>query len=128
MLPRTHRITTSAGFTKTTRSGVRSRRRNLVLYALHTSEAEPTTVGFIVSKAVGNAVTRNLVKRRLREIAACTVQGRPRGLSIVVRALPAAADANWQGLCRDYERALAAALERLQRGPSKIGTEKGNMA
>ena len=52
-------------------------------------------IGFVVSGAVGNAVTRNRVKRRLRHLAAAHVADTPVGLDrridIVVRALPRAA-------------------------------------
>jgi ribonuclease P protein component len=48
-------------------------------------------VGFVVSGALGNAVTRNRVKRRLRYLAAAHVTDTPVGLDIVVRALPRAA-------------------------------------
>ena len=59
-----------------------------------------------MSKAVGNAVTRNRVKRRLRELAAATVSAYPQGLYIAVRALPASAGANWEELRADYRGAL----------------------
>jgi ribonuclease P protein component len=48
-------------------------------------------VGFVVSGALGNAVIRNRVKRRLRHLAAAHVADAPVGLDIVVRALPRAA-------------------------------------
>ena len=50
-------------------------------------------IGFVVSGAVGNAVTRNRVKRRMRHLAAAHVPGTPGGIDIVVRALPRAATA-----------------------------------
>ena len=55
MLAQQHRMRASAQFSATTRSGARSGRRNLVLYT-HKNAQEPTIVGFIVSKALGNAV------------------------------------------------------------------------
>ena len=64
-------------------------------------------VGFVVSKAVGPAVTRNLVKRRLRHLAReRTGSLPPRGM-LVVRALPAAADASYDQLARELDRCLA---------------------
>jgi len=49
--------------------------------------AEEPRVGFVVSKAVGPAVTRNLVKRRLRHLARERVASLPADGMLVVRAL-----------------------------------------
>lgn len=51
--------------------------------------------GFIVSKAVGNAVHRNLVRRRLKAITVGFVATLDPGTDIVVRALPGSAQASW---------------------------------
>ncbi|MDN5742724.1 MAG: ribonuclease P protein component [Micrococcaceae bacterium] len=109
MLPMRHRLRAAAEFSATVRSGARSGRRNVVLYARLRPEAdhaEPTRFGFIVSKAVGNAVTRNLVKRRLRAVAAQELPSLASGYDVVVRALPASAQATWAGLSADARRAL----------------------
>jgi ribonuclease P protein component len=74
---------------------------------------EPSQVGFIVSKAIGNAVTRNLVKRRLREIAVETVRRHPHGVNVVVRALAPAATASWGELVNDYQRAFSRVVSRI---------------
>ncbi|BCT78326.1 ribonuclease P protein component [Sinomonas cyclohexanicum] len=124
MLATTHRLRSAADFTHTVRSGVRQGRRNVVLYAVR-SEGRPSRFGFIVSKAVGNAVTRNLVKRRLREAAASTVRAQPEGLDVVVRALPASAQASWADLSKDYESALGGALRRLDRDAQPGGLPSG---
>jgi ribonuclease P protein component len=58
----------------------------------------PPRVGFVVSKAVGNAVVRNRTKRRLRASVATRLTGIPTGLDLVVRANPAAAEATWDEL------------------------------
>jgi ribonuclease P protein component len=63
-------------------------------------------VGFVVSKAVGNAVVRNRVKRRLRHLAAQRLAEVPDRALLVVRALPAAADATYDAMGRDFDVAL----------------------
>ncbi|MER5349746.1 ribonuclease P protein component [Kitasatospora sp. NPDC002551] len=76
----------------------------------HVAEGTPSArAGFVVSKAVGPAVTRNLVKRRLRHLVRDRLSRLPAGSLIVVRALPPAASAS----CQDLERDLDAALKRL---------------
>lgn len=68
--------------------------------------AEPR-VGFVVSKAVGPAVTRNLVKRRLRHLARERTEALPPRAMLVVRTLPAAAGASYDELARELDRCLA---------------------
>jgi len=65
----------------------------------------------VVSKAVGPAVIRNRVKRRLRHLARERLSSLPGSAVLVVRALPAAADASYDVLGRD----LDSALERIGR-------------
>lgn len=72
--------------------------------------------GLIVSKAVGNAVTRHAVSRKLRHIAAEVLRS-PDGdrrltaeTTVVLRALPASATADSEELERDVRTALRAAL------------------
>jgi ribonuclease P protein component len=65
-----------------------------------------------VSKAVGGAVVRNKVKRRLRHLMRERVAQLPPGSLVVVRALPPAGDAANEELARD----LDAAFQRLLGG------------
>lgn len=104
----------SQDFAATVRSGTRTGRRNVVLYArLRTfGTDEPTRFGFIVSKAVGNAVHRNLVKRRFRALAAEAIATGPAGLDIVVRALPGAAEQDWSELGKQVNSALGSAVRK----------------
>jgi len=84
----------------------------LVLHVGPSTHPDAVRVGLIVSKAVGNAVTRNRVKRRLRHLAATEVAGTPAGVDVVIRALPAAADEE-ATLGADLSGAWTRALRRL---------------
>jgi ribonuclease P protein component len=59
-----------------------------------------------VSKAVGNAVIRNRVKRRLRHLARERITSLPGSAVLVVRALPASAEASYEALGAELDRAL----------------------
>lgn len=55
-------------------------------------------IGLAVSKVVGNAVTRNTVKRRFRVLAHRYEHHLPEGTDVVLRAKPSAAAASFQKL------------------------------
>lgn len=88
--------------------GRRASDQLLRITALVTDESH-SRVGFSVSKRVGNAVTRNRVRRRLREIfREYVVTGRGDGdvaHDYVVSASPMAAEASYEEL-RESVRAL----------------------
>lgn len=65
-----------------------------------------TSVGFVVSKAVGPAVDRNRVKRRLRHLMRERVGQLPPGSRVVVRALPSSAAASSSALGEQLDAAL----------------------
>jgi ribonuclease P protein component len=74
--------------------------------------AEPAKVGFIVSRAVGTAVVRNRVKRRLRALMCEHLDVLPAGSLFVVRANPAAAAARQADLAADLDLVLGRLLRR----------------
>ncbi len=80
-----------------------------MVHALAT-QSPPSRAGFVVSKAVGNAVTRNRVKRRLRHLVADALPTAPQPVDVVVRALPPAASGP---LVEDFTSAWRAALAKL---------------
>ncbi|GID98635.1 hypothetical protein Adi01nite_80470 [Amorphoplanes digitatis] len=73
------------------------------------AQASTARAGFVVSKAVGNAVVRNKVRRRLRHLVRPRLTDLPDGTLLVVRALPASASASFERLGTDLDAALAAA-------------------
>lgn len=69
-------------------------------------------VGFVVSKAVGNAVVRNKVKRRMRAIVAAHMDAVPPSSLVVVRSLPASAAAAYDQLEADFVSCLTRGVRR----------------
>jgi len=123
MLTWPHRLTASRDFGLAVRRGRRAGTATLVVHLLTgpdgpEAEAPASRVGFVVGKAVGPAVTRNLVKRRLRALIRERLDSLPRGSTLVVRALPAAAHASYVALGTDVDRALSRATSR-STGPAR---------
>ena len=118
MLPAGSRLRRRADFVATVRStrGV----RGTGLLVVHAAPPDPTPpapstaanaaprVGFVVSRAVGAAVVRNRVRRRLRHLVADQLDRIPPGSRVVVRALPGSAVATYDQL----GAALGSALDR----------------
>lgn len=98
-------------FREAVRGGARSGRDAIVV---HLAPGDGNAkVGFVVSRGVGNAVTRNLVKRRLRAIVSHHLDAIPAGARLVVRAHPTAARTEYVELERQLGSALNRALDRV---------------
>ena len=139
MLPAHARLRRREDFTRVLRTGNRAGRTTLVVHAsLGTVDAglepadapgpagasaataaleAPVRAGFIVSKAVGNAVTRHRVARQLRHLVRDRLTALPPGSAVVVRALPPAAGQPSDALGRDLDAALRRVLS--PRGQAK---------
>ena len=108
MLARSARVTTADDYRAAVRRGARFVAPNTVTY-IRRRDGEAARFGFIVSKAVGVAVTRNRVRRRLK--AACfelQAQVLP-GTEVVIRALPGASTASFSTLASDVKKSFAKA-------------------
>ncbi|GGK93241.1 ribonuclease P protein component [Mangrovihabitans endophyticus] len=110
MLAAAQRLRRSTDFAAAIRGGRRVGRGTVVVHLFVHEPAQATTAraGFVVSKAVGNAVTRNRVRRRLREVTRDRLAGLPAEAMLVVRALPQAASATYDQLGADLDAALTA--------------------
>jgi len=80
---------------------------------------QPPRVGFVVSKAVGNAVVRNRTKRVLRALMSARLDQLPDGVDVVIRANAELPGSPRTVLIRDLDRLLATVLRRVapQEGP-----------
>lgn len=86
-------------------SGKRFRRRNLVMLTL-ANESTESRIGLTVSKRVGNAVVRNRIRRRLREITRQKSQLICAGYDYVIIARPDANQAEFKDLWRELTNLL----------------------
>ena len=73
---------------------------------------QPPRVGFVVSKAVGNAVVRNRTKRVLRALMIARIGQVPDGVDVVVKANPELPRTPHAQLVQDLDRLLATVLRR----------------
>jgi ribonuclease P protein component len=110
------RLRRSGEFAATVRGGRRAGRGVIVVHLMSpdvgSEPARSPRAGFVVPKAVGIAVVRNRVKRRLRQLVRERLGDLPAGSDLVVRALPGAATRPYHQVAADLDSALAAARAR----------------
>ena len=70
-------------------------------------------LGLAVSKSVGNAVTRNTVKRRFRVLARTYEDVLPKRCDIVLRAKPSAATASFASLDQQIAKSFASVAHKV---------------
>ena len=125
MLPQQSRMRRAEDFRRVLRTGRRAGGSVLTAHMLlpvgpdgtdrtpgEVSSGDPAKVGFVVSRAVGSAVVRNRVKRRLRELVRGRLASLPRGCLLVLRAHPAAASARQADLAADLDLVIGRLLRR----------------
>jgi ribonuclease P protein component len=98
VLPAERRVRRREDFTATVREGARIGAPGLVIHVRRDCGHAPARAGFIVGRAVGPAVRRNRVRRRLRHLIAPRLALLPAGTEVIVRATPVAATASGREL------------------------------
>ena len=114
-------------FSAAIRGGARGGSQRLIVHLRAPEDGSDTSshdgavrVGLIVPRAVGPAVQRNRVKRRLRALIADRLAQFEPANQLVVRALPAAGRATSAELGQDLEVALRKAQQRRQRSGRRV--------
>jgi len=102
--PKARRLTRSSEFARVRTEGRAQRGALLVLGLLEVEAGAPFRAGFVTSKRVGAAVSRNRVRRRLRDIVRRHQHAVRAGLWIVLIARPAAANATHRALEDEWLR------------------------
>src|SRR5689334_11897070 len=105
-------MTRSTEFGATVSRGTRAAQPDLVVYCLRSDQTEEAgpRIGLVVSKAVGNAVQRHQVSRRLRHVARTMLADLNPADRVVIRALPGSRHA----VSPRLEQQMRTALRRIR--------------
>lgn len=103
-LPKTKRLVWTAEFERVRRRGSKVRGGLISVAVLRDGDVENWRAGFITSRKVGNAVARNRVRRRLREIVRRHQKELVDGVWIVTIASSRAVDATYRELEAEWLR------------------------
>ncbi|MBT1018119.1 ribonuclease P protein component [Canibacter sp. lx-72] len=91
--------------------------KHCIVYAIKSevldSSCADSKFGFIITRAVGNAIVRNLMRRRFKAIARGIINSGLTGVCVVVRVLPAAT-------ATDYQELEVTVLQQLKRIREKL--------
>ena len=118
MLPKNARLTASADFARTTKSGTRVTSENFVgyLYISPVTNQESPKCGLIVNKSIGGSVARHKLARKLRHAVVPQIAKLPGGSLLVIRAL---AKNNPESVGAEVEKLVNKLLERANRSAVK---------
>ena len=111
--PRSGRLLRHADFERVYKQGRRNFSANMTLFYLGRSSGEGMRVGFTVSRALGGAVERNRMKRRLRETIRLSrkVPGPP--VDVVINPKKSVRTMEFSVLLEEVRRALALIEQKL---------------
>ena len=99
-----YRLKKRASFAYVYRKGEKASARDLLLLSAKSNEG--LKIGLSVSKKVGGAVTRNRVKRLLREAIKPIAANIDTGYMYVIVAYPSIADKTYRDVCQSVEYAF----------------------
>jgi ribonuclease P protein component len=114
VLAKANRITSADDYRGVVRRGAKVAGAHTVSYVRSRESGTDARFGVIVSKKVGTAVRRNLVRRRIKAVGHEIVTDGAQGFDLVVRALPSAATADFSSLRDEVRRAA-------ERGAGRTG-------
>ena len=106
MLATSNRVIRAEDFRAVMRGGKRVNAQGSQVYLRKREPDEPARFGFVIPRAVGGAVVRNRLRRRLRAIGFDLVASGFAGTDVVVRAQVASADLDWAALNVELRTAI----------------------
>jgi ribonuclease P protein component len=128
LLPAVSRLTRREDFATAVRRGRRVGCGSVVVHLARAGDVDavgsPPRVGFVVGRTVGGSVVRHQVQRRLRHLMRARLASLPLGASVVVRALPASANATSATLGGDLDAALRRLIGAAGTSPAHHGSQR----
>lgn len=98
----------SADYKRIAKQGRRWNAPAFIMQSVRMEGDAPFRLGLTASRKVGNAVTRNRARRRLREMVRTLGAALPAGVEVVLIAKTAAADYDFARLKEDFLKGLEA--------------------
>jgi ribonuclease P protein component len=114
VLPARNRMRRSTEFGATVKYGMRTVQPDVIVHIRHGSdrdEDDGPRVGLVIAKAVGSAVERHRVARRLRHVVRTMLGGLDRSDQVVIRALPSSRHVSSARLEQQVRNGLRRAFE-----------------
>ncbi len=111
MLAKANRIVAATDYKSLVRSGRKARGALTLAYGRRSQPDAPMRMGVIVARNVGNAVVRNRVRRRIKAVG-WSLAHDVHGVDVVLRALPSAADADFQAIDGEVRRLVGSLRDR----------------
>jgi len=122
VLAKANRITSADDYRAVVRRGAKVAGAHTVSYLRSRESGTDARFGFIVSKKVGTAVRRNLLRRRLKAVCHEALSDGVQGVDVVVRALPGAAEVEWPELRAEVLDALTRRAARRSTRAAELAT------
>jgi len=108
--PRSARLLRRGEFERVYREGRRRSSKQFVVFARRTEPDAPARFGTSVKKAVGGAVVRNRIRRRVREIVRLHRSEVPPGWDIVIHPRATVAKAEFAALATELMNLIRGAM------------------
>jgi ribonuclease P protein component len=114
---RSGRLLRHADFERVYKQGRRHFSAHMTVFYLRRAEGEGLRVGFTVGRALGGAVDRNRMKRRLRESVRLTRPAVGPGLDVVINPKKSLQTAEFSDLLTEVRRAFEVIAKKLEEQP-----------
>jgi ribonuclease P protein component len=123
--PHSSRLLKHAAFERVYRQGRRVFSGNLTLFYLRREDTAGPRVGFTVSRALGGAVDRNRIKRRLREAVRLSLARLSGPWDVVINPKRSVLQLEFARLSSEIDRAFIAVQQRSSTG-RQVPAERAN--